>query len=379
MRKHKIIAFILVICFLLPTFPIYSQNPSDTKKLQQDRKAVDGKINLIRQQQAQKERQKKSLSEQVEELEIAMYEVEQELEIIEEELSEVEGRAAITQREYDRAVDEAAKQKELLNKRVRVMYQTGPMGYLSVLLDSSSFGDFVSRMDLLSKVINHDVTILQEREVYRKAVEDKKKQLEKELEEKERLRAVVLEKVEEAEFVRKERQATLENVFKDLKELEKLEDKLLEESARLARLIMANQSGGDYIGGEMTWPAPGYTGLSSQYGLRFHPILKVNRMHAGIDINVPMGKDIVAANDGKVILSGVNGGYGNCIIIDHGGKISTLYGHNSKLLVKVGDTVTRGQVIAKCGSTGLSTGPHLHFEVRINGVHTDPLPYLRKK
>jgi murein DD-endopeptidase MepM/ murein hydrolase activator NlpD len=251
-----------------------------------------------------------------------------------------------------------------------------------VILDSSSFGDFISRMDLLNKIINHDVNILKERETYKNTVEEKKKQLEAEQEEKERLKSSVVDKKEEVEFVRTERQITLDKVFKDLKELEKLEDKLLEESARLTRLIVANQSDTDYAGGEMAWPAPGYTrvGPNGKYGMRNHPILKKPRMHAGIDIDVPMGKDIVAANDGKVILSGDKGnGYGKYIIIDHGGKIATLYAHNSKLLVKVGDTVKRGQVIAKCGSTGLSTGPHLHFEVRINGKHTDPMPYITKK
>ena len=381
MKKHRIAAFILALCFLLSIFPAYSQAPNDKKQLQKERDAIDKKIQLTKQQQAQKERQKKTLSKQVEELEQNLCNAEQDLEIIENQLSELEGKLAITQREYDRAVNEAVQQKELLNKRVRVMYQTGPIGYLAVLLDSSSFGDFISRMDLLRKIINHDVNILKERETYKNAVEEKKLQLETEQEEKEKLKFKAVNKKEEVEFVKKERQITLDKVFKDLKELEKLEDKLLEESARLTRLIVANQSDTDYAGGEMAWPAPGYTrvGPNGKYGMRNHPILKKPRMHAGIDIDVPMGKDIVAANDGKVILAGTNGGYGKCIIIDHGGKISTLYAHNSKLLVKKGDTVKRGQVISKCGSTGLSTGPHLHFEVRINGKHTNPMPYITKK
>jgi len=102
-------------------------------------------------------------------------------------------------------------------------------------------------------------------------------------------------------------------------------------------------------------------------------------MHTGIDIAVPSGTSVLAANAGKVIYSGYNGGYGNTVIIDHGGKISTLYAHNSKLLVKVGDKVEKGKVISKSGSTGLSTGPHLHFEVRENGQHVDPMKYLTGK
>lgn len=379
MKKYRVVILLLALCMLFTALPIYSQSPNDIKQLQKDRDEVNRKLELTKQQQAKKEREKKTLSKQIEELEQKLHIAEKDLEIVEGLLSEVEGKIAITQREYDRAVAEAESQKNLLHKRVRVMYQNGSIGYLAVLLNSSSFSDFISRMDLLNKIINYDVNLLKERKTYRDAVDEKKKQLEEEQEEKEKLKIDISGKKEEVESVKKERQDTLNAVFKDLKELDKLEDKLLEESARLTKLIVANQSDTDYAGGEMAWPAPGYTGISSNYGMRKHPILKKKKMHTGVDINVLMGKDIVAANDGKVILAGTNGGYGKCIIIDHGGKIATLYAHNSKLLVKVGDKVTRGQVIAKCGSTGLSTGPHLHFEVRINGKHTDPMPYITKK
>lgn len=379
MKKHRMAALLLTLCMFFSAFTVYGQNPNDIKNLQRERDEVNRKLELTKQQQAKKEREKKTLSNQIEELEQKLYIAEKDLEIVEGLLSELEGKIAITQREYDRAVTDAENQKKLLHKRVRVMYQNGSIGYLAVLLNSSSFSDFISRMDLLNKIINYDVNLLKERKTYKDVVEKKKKQLEEEQEEKEKLKIDISGKKEEVETVKKERQNTLNAVFKDLKELDRLEDKLLEESARLTKLIVANQSNTDYAGGEMAWPAPGYTGISSKYGMRKHPILKKNKMHTGVDINVPMGKDIVAANDGKVILAGTNGGYGKCIIIDHGGKIATLYAHNSKLLVKVGDKVKRGQVIAKCGSTGLSTGPHLHFEVRINGKHTDPMPYITKK
>lgn len=379
MKKYRVAVLLLALCMFFTAIPIYSQGPNDIKQLQKDRDEVNRKLELTKQQQAKKEKEKKTLSKQIEELELNLHNAEKDLEIVEGLLSEVEGKIAITQREYDRAVTEAESQKKLLHKRVRVMYQNGSVGYLAVLLNSTSFSDFISRMDLLNKIINYDVNLLKERKTYKDTVEEKKKQLEAEQEEKEKLKIDISGKKEEVETVKKERENTLNAVFKDLKELDKLEDKLLEESARLSRLIVANQSDTDYAGGEMAWPSPGYTGISSNYGMRMHPILKKNKMHTGIDIGVPMGKDIVAANDGKVILAGTNGGYGKCIIIDHGGKIATLYAHNSKLLVKVGDKVARGQVIAKCGSTGLSTGPHLHFEVRINGAHTDPMPYITKK
>ena len=117
----------------------------------------------------------------------------------------------------------------------------------------------------------------------------------------------------------------------------------------------------------------------SQYGRRLHPVLGTYRGHAGIDIGAGYGTNVLAANDGTVIVAGYNsGGYGNYVIIDHGGGYTTLYGHNSSLCVSAGQKVTRGTVIAKCGSTGLSSGPHIHFEVRVNGSPVNPLPYVQK-
>ena len=126
----------------------------------------------------------------------------------------------------------------------------------------------------------------------------------------------------------------------------------------------------------MAWPVPGYTRITSEYAMRVHPITGVYKLHTGVDISAPIGANFVAANDGIVTKASYNGAYGNMVIIDHGGGISTLYAHGSEILVEVGQTVKRGDAILKVGSTGYSTGPHAHFEVRINGVTTNPMPYI---
>ena len=127
-------------------------------------------------------------------------------------------------------------------------------------------------------------------------------------------------------------------------------------------------------GGVLSWPVVGE--VTSGFGYRVHPIFNVRRMHTGVDIDADMGAPIKASDAGVVVSAGWQGGYGKCIVITHGGGLATLYGHASELLVAAGDTVKRGEVIGKVGSTGYSTGPHLHFEVRVNGSPVDPLGYL---
>ena len=132
----------------------------------------------------------------------------------------------------------------------------------------------------------------------------------------------------------------------------------------------------NYIGGVLAWPVPGYTKITSNYGMRVHPITGQYKLHTGVDISAPMGANFVAVNDGIVTKAEYNTAYGNMVIIDHGGGISTLYAHGSEILVTVGQTVKKNEAILKVGSTGYSTGPHAHFEVRIGGVVTNPLPYI---
>jgi murein DD-endopeptidase MepM/ murein hydrolase activator NlpD len=298
---------------------------------------------------------------------------------VEGDLAKLDNNIAVTIRELERASESAEGQKALLKKRIRVMYENGNIGYLSVLLDSTSFSDFIVRLDFLKKIVEHDNKLLKEANDYRNNIEETKKQLQMEQEQKAALKNEISNKKQQMEKLKVDKQKTVDTIEDNLEQLENQLDKLLKESEELAKLIVAAQSKSKYIEGEMCWPSPGYFRITSQYGYRIHPKLKVKKMHTGIDIGVPSGNNIVAANDGKVIYSDYYGGYGYAVIIDHGGKISTLYAHNSKLLVSVGDKVKKGETIAKSGSTGLSTGPHLHFEIRENGQHVDPMKYFKSK
>jgi murein DD-endopeptidase MepM/ murein hydrolase activator NlpD len=156
-----------------------------------------------------------------------------------------------------------------------------------------------------------------------------------------------------------------------------MEEELEATSRELVSIIAqleAEQKGTGGGTGTFIWPTAGP--ITSYYGLRLHPILGTYRMHYGLDIGAPYGQSIYAADSGVVIFANWMGGYGLTLIIDHGDGLSTLYAHTSDILVNVGDAVNQGQVVAKVGSTGYSTGPHLHFEVRVNGEPQNPLNYL---
>lgn len=377
--KKRIVAVSLAFILSIPFANVYAKNPNEIDKLKQEQAKVNQQIKKTQQLMSQVKSETRNVSKAIEELDLKLNQAENELSKVEDQLTQLEEQIAVTTRELERASNDASSQKELLKKRVRVMYENGNVGYLSVILNSTSFSDFISRLDFLKKIINFDIDLLGKMKKHRDTVADQRNLLKSELEEKERLKKEIADKKEDVEVAKQDREKTLKDLTKDLKELERQEDALLAQSNEVAKKIISLQSSSKYVGGKIGWPSPGYYKITSPYGYRTHPILKKKKLHTGIDIAVPSGTTIIAANSGTVIYSGYNGGYGNTVIIDHGGKISTLYAHNSKLLVKVGDKVEKGQAVTKSGSTGLSTGPHLHFEVRENGQHVDPMKYLTGK
>ena len=157
--------------------------------------------------------------------------------------------------------------------------------------------------------------------------------------------------------------------------IEEYQNAINEIDTEIRLLAIANISE-EYVGGVMAWPVPGYYSITSQFGMRTHPITGIYKLHTGTDIGAPYGAQFIAANDGVVVKAAYNRAYGNMVIIDHGGGISTLYAHGSEILVQEGDTVFQGDPVLKVGSTGYSTGAHAHFEVRVNGEYLDPQEYI---
>lgn len=379
MKFKRILAFLLIICFALMSVPVYYGGTSgDLEKLKKAKDDIKKQIEATQQAIAQKKKQTKNVTKEVIELDQQLQAEEKALGDVEGQLLNLEGQIALTQREFDRVKESAESQKALLKKRLRVMYENGNTGYLSVVLDSNSFSDFIARVDYLRKIIDYDKQLLEKMKNHQQSVQAAKTKLEEEQLQKEQLKIQISGRKEIVAITKQGKEQILNDLNKDLKKLEKEEDALLRKSEEIARQIVSLQSKGKYVGGRLGWPSPGYYTITSSFGYRIHPVLKTKRLHTGIDIAVPSGSKVVAANSGKVIFAGYNGGYGNMVIIDHGGKISTLYAHNSSLLVSEGQTVEKGQTIAKSGSTGLSTGPHVHFEVRENGQPVDPMGDVSK-
>ncbi len=310
--------------------------------------------------------QMSSLSSQVAELEKKITE-------LESAISENEVKLDKLEKEVEEAQEKVDTQTSNLNGRLRNMYKTSSVGYLDVLLKSASFSEFLTNLDLVKIIYSSDQEILKELEKAHKELEAKKKEVET-------LQAELTASKSTAVSQKSTIEAKKAEIAKSNEETEKMIDELQADADALVATIQSTGSSSTnsvYTGGELLWPTPSTSYITSKFGYRIHPIYGYRKFHTGIDIGAYSGSAIVAANSGTVILSGWNGGYGKCIVVDHGGGITTLYAHCSSLLVGYGQTVSRGQQIARVGSTGNSTGPHLHFEVRLNGAYKNPLNYVR--
>ena len=284
---------------------------------------------------------------------------------LEQAISENEEKLAVLEAELKEAQEKVDTQTENLNSRLRNMYKNGSIGFLDVLLDSSSFSEFLTNLDMVEIIYSSDRDVLSNLETAHKEVEKKKEEVDNLQSELKESKAVVEEQKAE--------------IAASNEETEKMLDDLKAEADRVTALLQSQGSSSSnsvYTGGAMAWPVPSSSYISSPFGYRYHPTTGVYKRHTGMDIGANSGNNIVAANAGTVIYSGWNGGYGMCVMIDHGGGIVTLYGHCSALYVSVGQSVSRGQAVAAVGSTGISTGPHCHFEVRVNGNYVNPYPYV---
>lgn len=340
------------------------------------------------QRQAEEQQAKTNeASAKVESVSERLRQIQEELRVATAEYKEVKGQ-------LDSVEDKISDNTELLQKteadlkvknkklqqRVRDIYINGQISYVDVLFGAKDFADLMTRMDVLKRIIKHDYDLIMKVKEEKATVENTRAQLEKDKAEAEVLVTDAQVKKAKVEDKESEQQVLLDQAIYDRDTSERMYEEIMAASQEVANMIRRSQmSSAGYSGapagaGGMIWPISGP--ITSEFGWRTHPIFGTARFHSGLDIGGDYGMPIYAAASGTVIYAGWISGYGNAVIIDHGGGVTTLYGHNDSLNVSEGENVAQGQVIAMCGSTGNSTGPHCHFEVRENGEPVSPYGYL---
>jgi murein DD-endopeptidase MepM/ murein hydrolase activator NlpD len=327
-----------------------------------------------------KQRQRR-VSRQLADLDGRLNRAEVRLDRVVQSASRTESELARAVREYKAAEGRLAGHRGSVGDRLVAIYQRGEVRPIEVLLQSASFADFANRLYLLNHVIARDAQLLEEFETARAEADARRCELNERAQSLARLREKIATERRRTSAERNLTERKKRDLLRDRaaweRALAELEEDSREIEAMLQRLQQTPEGQARLAKpwtGELQWPLKGR--ITSPFGYRRHPIYRVRKMHTGIDIAAPSGTAIRAAGAGEVVHAGRWGGYGKCVIIDHSGGVATLYAHCSSLAVTKGQAVREGQVIANVGSTGLSTGPHLHFEVRRGGRPVDPMSLL---
>ena len=337
----------------------------------------------------QLEQSKTNLSEYVNQLDTQVFELETKIEDLKNQITEKEAEIEETKAELEEAIDIRDTQYENMKKRVQAIYEQGDGFYVELLLNSDGFSDLLNQMDYVEDLSKYDdnlfktyaetveyVTLCEQQleaeeellEQTKKTTEDEQAAMEELIAEKQAEIASVEEEIADKERAIREYEIEIAEQNATISELEKI---VAAEKATLANMRV-------YDGGAFCWPCPSYKKISSDYGYRNHPILGVDMFHNGVDMAAPGGTNILAAYDGTVVSASYTSAMGNYVMIDHGDGLYTIYMHASKLLVSQGQDVSRGDTIALVGTTGRSTGNHLHFSVRLNGQYVSPWNYIVK-
>ncbi|WP_338044976.1 murein hydrolase activator EnvC family protein [Paenibacillus lignilyticus] len=392
MNVKKGLAVLAIIVFAGFVFqPYQGEASSQLDKINSELAKVRKEMSAASHNRNQADKDKEYVLAMKEKTAKSVNEIMQQISEVSTQLSNVQAQVETTEEKLQQAgedLDAAEKRlktrDKLLQSRIRLMYTNGFVSYIDVMLSATSFGDFIDRMDSLKSILSQDRDILADHKKDKALIAQKKVEVEKSLGDVKKMYAKLEGFADLLKDKEKEKEVMVLKYKSQAEELEEISEEQAELLIKLAKKVSDLESKKKkikvyYTGGKLGMPLHSEWRLSSPFGYRTHPVTGRKKLHAGMDMAAPAGTSIYAAESGLVIVAQWWSEYGNCVIIDHGGGLWTVYGHirNGGIKVEKGQTVKRGQKIAEVGSTGMSTGNHLHFEVRKNQEAVNPAPYLK--
>lgn len=356
---------------------------------EKEKKELTAGLTNVEKVKKELEKSKANLTAYVQELDRTVTDIQAKIETLNEQIKEKEAEIEKTKLELAQAEQAEADQYAAMQNRMQSLYEQGDTYYLELLSESGSFADFLNKLDYIEQLSQYDNNLLIEYQGVVEYVSLCKAKLEVEQEVLNETKAAAEAEQRAMEELIKEKEAEILAYENDIAKKEEIiaayEAEIAEQTSVIEALeaaVAADRADlwGErvYNGGMFCWPAPSYTRISDDYGYRQHPILNVQQFHTGVDMAAPGGTPILAAYDGAVVQAAYNSSMGNYVMIDHGSGLYTIYMHAQKLMVSAGDEVSRGEQIATVGTTGRSTGNHLHFSVRLNGSYVSPWGYISK-
>ena len=374
---HKIITVILIILLIFSTsFCAYSASIDElqeqSNEITQNLNETNNKLQAVQEQVSENMAELQELNTELAQYEGETNQIQEDLTKLNQEIAENEEKLVRIQTEYDNLQD-------LIDSRVLELYKTTDLQFLDVLLTSTSVNDFFTTYYALVELNKYDTELLEKAKTQKAEIETTKKILAEKKEQAIENKQTYQKKAQVVQNMKTKQEFYLSKLTAEEQTLQAQIDEYntqVEQIEAEIKLLATQSISESYVGGAFIWPVPGHMSLTSLYGMRVHPITKAYKLHTGIDISAGIGETFVAAANGVVTKATFNTAYGNMVIIDHGGGVQTLYAHGNEIMVQVGDEVKAGDEVLKVGSTGYSTGPHAHFEIRINGQTVNPLDYL---
>lgn len=417
-RLKIITAIMLTLIFCMqPVCNVQATEESNLSEAQQEKKTLENDLQKAKELIDSLKGSKEDIQSEVEKLDKQLNEISGKVKELESQLSKKRQEIADTESALNKAKEQEKKQYRNMKKRIQFMYENGQTSYVEMLLSADSFTDFLNAVEYITQISQYDRKMLKEYQNMQVTIADTQKTLEtdyaslqslqaKVQEEKQAVAALesakkgelndVADDLTDAQSVAKAYEAEIQAQNEVIAQIQAAQKRAAEQQAaqQQAQAAEENQGATDAAGenqntaqnttpsgngqstGSMMWPCPSSKRVTSDYGPRTSPTNGASSNHKGIDIGAAYGADIVAADGGTVLVATYSNSGGNYVIIDHGGGLCTVYMHASSLTVSAGQTVSKGQVIAKVGSTGISTGNHLHFGVTLNGVYVSPWGYV---